>query len=41
MPGRRLGFNLGVRRSETAEWLVWVGAGSTWQLENAGTVLLE
>ena len=41
VPGRRLGFNLGVRRSETAEWLVWVGAGSTWQLENAGTVLLE
>ena len=35
-------FNLGVRRTETREWIVWVGTGgSTWEVEGAGTLVLE
>ena len=41
-PGTALMFNLGVRRTETREWIVWVGTGgSTWEVENAGTLVLE
>lgn len=41
-PGAKLGFNLGAWRSEASEWIVWRGAlGATYQLENAGTLMLE
>ena len=41
-PGLKFGFNVGVRRMETNEWLVWAGAlGPNWQLDNAGTLVLE
>jgi hypothetical protein len=40
--GAKLAFNLGVRRTETDEWVIWVGAlGATWQLDNAGYLVLE
>jgi hypothetical protein len=41
-PGQILGFNVGINRLETAEWLIWAGALSqTWLLDNAGTLLLK
>jgi len=41
-PGLKLAFNVGVRRVQTDEWVIWVGAlGQTWRLENAGFVVLE
>jgi hypothetical protein len=40
--GLKLGFNLGVRRAQSDEWLVWAGAlGPNWQLDNTGVLLLE
>jgi hypothetical protein len=40
--GLRLAFNLCVYRSEREEWVLWVGThGSSWQLENAGAIVLE
>jgi hypothetical protein len=40
-PGLRLGFNVGVRRTDPAEWIQWFGSGSTWELEKAGAITLE
>ena len=41
-PGKRIAFNAGVHRSETDEWVIWIGAlGQTWRLKNAGTLILE
>jgi hypothetical protein len=41
-PAWKIGLNLGVFRKETGEWLIWAGAlGATWQLDNAGRVVLE
>ncbi|OGV66548.1 MAG: hypothetical protein A3K19_23835 [Lentisphaerae bacterium RIFOXYB12_FULL_65_16] len=41
-PGLKLGFNAGVLRTETNEWIIWAGAlGSTMQLDNGGNVVLE
>ena len=41
-PGLKLGFNLGSFRSETKEWLIWVGAlGSTLELDNGGVLVLQ
>ena len=40
-PGLKLGFNLGVRRTEIGEWIQWFGSGSTWNLSEAGFVILE
>jgi hypothetical protein len=41
-PGVTLGFNLGARRLETNEWLVWTGTGrENWRLDGAGRIILE
>jgi hypothetical protein len=41
-PGLKLGFNIGVRRTETDDWIAWTGTqGPNWQLENAGRIVLE
>lgn len=41
-PGMRIAFNAGVRRTETDEWVIWIGAlGETWRLENAGFLIVE
>ena len=41
-PGLRLGFNVGALRSEINEWVIRTGTlGPTWQLDNAGTLILE
>ena len=40
-PGSRLGFNVGVRRTETDEWIQWCGSGATWRLTEAGLLVLE
>lgn len=41
-PGLKLAFNMGVSRTESREWVIWQGAlGPTWQVENAGIVVLE
>ncbi len=40
-PGLKLGFNLGVRRTEAKEWIQWSGSGATWHLAEAGSVVLE
>ena len=40
-PGLKLGFNIGVRRTESNEWIQWCGSGSTWTLSQAGVVVLE
>ena len=33
----RVPFNLGIFRSESGEWINWIGTrGPTWKLENAG-----
>lgn len=40
--GLRLGFNLGIWRSQTGEWLAWAGAlGPNYQLDNTGVLVLE
>jgi len=41
-PGARLGFNVGVFRSESDEWLEWAGTTSqTWRLDGAGMITLQ
>jgi parallel beta-helix repeat protein len=41
-PGLQLGLNLGSFRSETNDWLIWVGAlASTLELDGGGTAILE
>ena len=41
-PGMKLGFNIGVRRTEKSEWVNLVGTrGATFQLYNAGYCVLE
>jgi len=41
-PGLKLAFNIGVRRIETLEWIMWSGAlGSTWKVENGGIIVLK
>ena len=40
--GRKLGFNVGIRRMETGEWIAWAGALSqNWRLDNAGVIVLD
>ncbi|OGV62482.1 MAG: hypothetical protein A3K19_33545 [Lentisphaerae bacterium RIFOXYB12_FULL_65_16] len=40
--GLKLGFNVGVRRTESDEWIIWAGAlGATWQLNEAGLLVLQ
>ncbi|MBI5835022.1 MAG: right-handed parallel beta-helix repeat-containing protein [Armatimonadetes bacterium] len=40
--GLKLGFNIGVRRSETDEWIAWAGAnGPNWQLDGTGVIVLR
>jgi len=38
-PGLKLGFNVGVRRTEAGEWIQWFGSGSN--LPQAGSIVLE
>ncbi|MBT7165590.1 MAG: right-handed parallel beta-helix repeat-containing protein, partial [Victivallales bacterium] len=40
-PGLKLGFNVGVRRTEADEWLQWVGSGATHSLAKAGILVLQ
>jgi hypothetical protein len=41
-PGLTLGFNLGARRLETNDWLVWTGTGrENWRLGGAGRIVLD
>ena len=41
-PGLTLGFNLGARRMETDDWLVWAGTGrENWRLDGAGRLGFE
>ena len=41
-PGLKLAFNIGVNRTETGEWAIWQGAlGATWQVDNAGVLILQ
>jgi hypothetical protein len=41
-PGARLGFNVGVFRSERDEWVEWAGTTSqTWLLDGAGLITLK
>lgn len=41
-PGLALGFNLGVRRTETDEWLCWTGTGrENWRLDGAGRIVFD
>ena len=41
-PGLTLGFNLGARRLETDDWLVWTGTGhENWRLDGAGRIVLK
>ncbi len=41
-PGLKLGLNLGTFRSETNEWLIWIGAlASTLELDGGGMAILE
>ena len=41
-PGLKLAFNLCALRTETGEWVVWVGTmGPSWALEEGGFVVLE
>jgi hypothetical protein len=40
--GLKLAFNIGVRRIETKEWIMWSGSmGSTWVVDNGGIVVLK
>jgi len=39
LPGLKLAFNLCVHRSESKEWVLWVGTnGAAWRLDNAGII---
>jgi len=39
--GTRIAFNVGVRRSESREWIMWLGTkGSTWDVGEAGILEL-
>jgi hypothetical protein len=41
-PGLQVAFNVGIWRNETDEWIIWSGAlGPTWQVENAGVLVLQ
>lgn len=41
-PGLKLAFNVGVNRTQTGDWIIWVGAlGETWRLAEAGYLALE
>lgn len=41
-PGKKLAFNIGCRRSEDNQWLIWVGTmGSTWDVQEGGILLPE
>jgi len=41
-PGLTLGFNLGARRLESDDWLVWTGTGrENWRLDGAGRIILD
>jgi hypothetical protein len=41
-PGLILGLNLGARRMETNDWLVWTGTTrENWRLDGAGRVVLD
>lgn len=41
-PGSRLAFNAGARRSESGEWVVWMGTmGPTHAVDRAGVLVLE
>jgi parallel beta-helix repeat protein len=41
-PGVKVGFNIGIHRTENKEWIQWTGAlGATFKLENAGSLILE
>ncbi len=41
-PGLKLGFNIGVRRTETDEWVAWAGTlAPNWALDGAGVLLLQ
>lgn len=40
--GQKLAFNICVHRSDSGEWMLWVGSlGAAYQLENGGTVIFE
>ncbi len=40
--GLKLAFNIGVRRIETKEWIMWSGSmGSTWVVDNGGILVLK
>ena len=39
--GLRLKFNVGVRRTETNEWIQWCGSGATYSVDKAGMVVME
>jgi len=41
-PGLKLAFNIGVRRIESGEWIVWCGAlGQNWKVQNCGVIVLR
>lgn len=41
-PGLKLGFNIGLLRTEDSEWIVWAGPnGPTWKLAGAGVLVLK
>lgn len=41
-PNLMLGFNLGARRMQTDEWLVWAGTGhENWRLDGAGRLVFQ
>ncbi|MCE5236903.1 right-handed parallel beta-helix repeat-containing protein [bacterium] len=41
-PGLKLGYNMGTFRSETNEWLIWVGAlATTLDLDGGGLLILD
>ncbi len=41
-PGLKLAFNTGVNRTQTSEWIIWVGAlAQTWNMSEAGYLVLE
>ena len=41
-PGTKLAFNLGVRRTDTNEWVCWAGTnGANWKVAEAGEVVLK
>jgi len=40
--GSALGFNIGVRRTQSDEWIAWTGTGAqNWKLEGAGRLVLR